>query len=64
MKKLCDYGASKYYLFDDGSVRCGTNPETARMVYTVTPIHPGYREFMPTNKLFEAMKKEGLIKKL
>jgi hypothetical protein len=60
-EKLCDYGASAYYLFTDGSVRCGVNPETARMIYTVTPISRGYREFMPTDALFKAMKERGLI---
>lgn len=61
-EKLCDCGYSTYYLFNDGSVRCGINPETARMVYTVTPISRIYREFMTTNKLFIAMKERGLIK--
>ena len=62
IKKLCDFGMSAYYLFDDGSVRSGVSSEKAKIVYTVTPIHPGYREFMPTDELFIAMKKNGLIK--
>lgn len=62
MEILCEYGASTYYLFDDGSIRCGINPETSRIVYTNTPIPSGYREFMPTDKLFKAMKEKGLIK--
>lgn len=61
MEKLCDYGASAYYLFDDGSVRRGISPEKTRVVYTVTPISRGYREFMPTDKLFKAMEEKGLI---
>ena len=61
-EKLCDYGYSAYYLFDDGSVRRGINPETARMIYTETPISRGYREFIPTDSLFKAMEEKGLIK--
>jgi hypothetical protein len=61
MEKLCEYGASTYYLFTDGSVRCGISPETARMIYTVTPISRGYREFMPTDELFKAMEQRRLI---
>jgi hypothetical protein len=61
-EKICDYGMSAYYLFDDGTVRCGINPETARTIYTVTPISRGYREFMSTDRLFKAMEEKGLIK--
>ncbi len=58
---LCKFGESTYYLFDDGSVRRGMAPETARVIYTETPISAVYREFMPTNDLFIAMKERGLI---
>lgn len=60
VQKLCEYGATNYWLFDDSSVRVGRTPENSQVVYTITPIKRGYREFM-SSTLANAMEENNLF---